>query len=69
MIIRNALNGSAGEVLELPGAVVEHRLATNTPAPMHSMLLGLLLPQERSDRGELDFTSAGVNKLSYSSDK
>jgi hypothetical protein len=28
------------------------------------MPIGLLLPQERSDRGELDFTLAGVNKLS-----
>ena len=57
------LNGSASEVLELSGAVVRHGLATGTPTPTHSMLVGMLLPQERANRGELEFTLAGVNKL------
>ena len=61
--IRDVLNGSASEVLELSGAVVRHGLATGTATPTHSMLVGMLLPQERANRGELEFTLAGVNKL------
>lgn len=61
--IRDVLNGSASEVLELSGAVVRHGQATNTPTPTHAILVGLLLPQERSHRGELEYTLAGVNKL------
>ena len=63
--IRDVLNGSPSEVMELSGAVVRHGRAVGVPTPTHDFLVGALSPQERSHRGERTFTMAGVvtNKL------